>query len=339
MWARMVVAPWWARWLVNALVTAVALGVIATFGLPSVVATIGWLWALVAVVGFSLVFTGAAVFIQNPVAQTYAAALAGLNLRQRTEAVKALRRGVVPSDARVLAAAIRVGTLNLAYLGRAMRWQRTAKWWVPALYVVLAILDFTANDTKRGLLWAGFALYFAAYFGWTSYRARQLPQRVGLLRAAATDSPEATAAAADTEDSIALPPRRIRAVVLLFVVVVIGFGTMGFLLSRQTPDCRTADAAADFIYTHRDMLDARLITAGDPDLSRYQDWSDQLQNYARQVSTPDISRRLHRIAALSVQAVSLVRDMPSEHQTEYQNTVEELASEERDLVSACHPHG
>ena len=353
MWAWMVVAPWWARWLVSALVTAVTFTAVVVLLLPGFVARTGWLWTLLGLAGFSLAIAGPVVLLQNPVQKSYAAAVAGLNLEQRCQVSRALRRGEVPADPRVLASAIRVGTLNLAYCRRVTRWQRAAKWWMPALCFVLAVLAFVDNDVRRGLLWVGFALYFAAYFAWTSYQARRLSRHVELLRAAATDIPEAAAAAGETEDSIVLPRRRIVASLLMIVVVGISFGTIGYLSGspeRQTPDCRTAGDAVNFIDAHRDMLDSSLITAGGPDLSRYHDWSDQLQKYARQVSTPDVSRHLRRIAELSAQAVSLVRDIrnpmvsPSpdairDHQTAYQKTVSDLVHEDRDLVSACGPDG
>ncbi|BBZ15166.1 hypothetical protein MBRA_53610 (plasmid) [Mycobacterium branderi] len=353
----MVVAPWWARWLVNGLVSAVMLTAIVAALFPGFVGRTGWLWALVSLAGLSLAVAGPMVYLEKPVRHQYAAALTGLNLEQRSQVSRALRRGEVPSDPRVLASAIRVGTVSLAYLRRATRWQTTAKWWMPAMYLVLAVLAFVDNDIRRGLLWTGFTVYFATYFAWTSYKARRLPQNVELLRAAATDIPEAAAAASETEDSVVLPPRRILATLLVIAVAGIGFGTIGYLsgafeshTAGLTPECHTASDVVDFIYAHRDMLDPNLITAGDPDLSRYQDWSNQLQNYARQPSTPEVSRHLRRIAELSAQAVSQVQDIrkdpgasPSpdaihDQKTAYQNTVNELVSEEKDLVSACHPH-
>lgn len=351
MWIRMIVAPWWVRWLVSASVMALTLTAIVVLLLPNFLAATGWLWGLAAVVAFSLAFAAPVLVIQNPVRQSYAAALTGLTLQQRTQVMKVLRRGEVPADPHVLAASIRVGTLSMAYLRRrAAPWQKTAKWWFPALYVVLAVLDFATNSPRQGLLWLGFALYFAAYFGWTSYRARQLPQNVARLRAVGAAIPEAASAAADTEDSVTLPPRRVWASVLLVVVVAISFGIAAYLWGlsdRRPPDCRTVDKAVDFIYAHRDMLDAQLITTGGPDVSKYQGWSDELQNYARQVSAPDISRHLHRIAELSMQAVSLVQDIrkdpvvsPSpdairDHETAYQHAMTELVAEEGTLVPIC----
>ncbi len=75
---------------------------------PNFLAATGWLWGLIAVVVFSLAFAAPMLVIQNPVRQSYAAALTGLTLQQRTQVMKVLRRGEVPADPHVLAAAIRV---------------------------------------------------------------------------------------------------------------------------------------------------------------------------------------------------------------------------------------
>ena len=70
MWAWMVVAPWWVRWLVSASVAAVTLTVIFALGGPSFVVVTGWRWRLAALVVFSLAVAAVVVIIQNPVRHT-----------------------------------------------------------------------------------------------------------------------------------------------------------------------------------------------------------------------------------------------------------------------------
>lgn len=182
-------------------------------------------------------------------------------------------------------------------------------------------------------------------FAWRSYRSPRLAQHVERLRGVAVEIPEAAPAPA-TAESVTLAPRRMKTAVLLAVVVGLGFGAAAYLSAtpRQTPDCRTADQVVNFIYANRDLLDASRITTGGPELNRYQDWSQQLHNDARQVASPDISGHLHRMAELSVQAVSLVQDIRkdplvspapdaiSDHETAYQHTISELITEEGHLV-------
>ena len=115
------------------------------------------------------------------------------------------------------------GTISLAYRRRAARWQRTAKWWLPAAYTMGAVLEFIANNRRGVCSGRGFGVLFALLFSWRSYRSRRLPQHVERLRAAAAEIPEA-APAADTADSVTLAPRRMKTAVLLVVVVGIGFG-------------------------------------------------------------------------------------------------------------------
>lgn len=268
----MVVAPSWVRWVVNALWTAVIVTAIAVAVFPNFVAKTGWSWALAALVAFSLAVAAPAVVMQNPMHRLYAAELTGLNRKQRSGVMKALRRGEIPSDSRVLAAAIGVGSTNLAYLRRAARRQSTARWLLPALYIAFAALAFITRDLRRGLLWGGFALFLAANFVWTSRKSRRLTQHVALLRCAAADVPEAASAAAENDsDSMTLPKRRTWVAVPLVVMVGIGFGITAYLsgqVDKQTPDCRTSDSVVDFISAHRDMVDPGLITRDDTSLHK-----------------------------------------------------------------------
>jgi hypothetical protein len=347
MWARMIVAPWWVRWLVDAAVVTLALLAITAATWPTFFAVHGWLLGVAVLLGFGLAAAVPVVRVQSSVQHAYADALTGLNLEQRTQIVKALRRGEVPADPRVLAAAVRAGAVSLAYRRHAARWQNTSQWWLPVAYVVLAVASFALNSPRQALLWLGFAAFFAALFGRRSSRARRLPQRVEHLRAAAAEIAQAASAA--TEPAVALPPRRMKTSLLLAVVVAVGFGaTMYFWgAHRQTPDCRTADTAVNFIYTHQEMLDVGRITTGEPPLGQYHDWSNQLQSYAGQVSAPDIALHLRRVADLSVKAVSLVEelrnpggspppDVTADHKTAFRDTVNELVAEDGDLIPICH---
>jgi hypothetical protein len=113
---------------------------------------------------------------------------------------------------------------------------------------------------------------------------------------------------------------------------------------RRTPECRTADSAVDYIHAHPDMLDSTLITRGDPGLDKYQQWSAQLQVYARQVPAGDLAPHLHRIAELSTQAVALVsraRKEPARQALDemlaYRDIINQLIDEDRALIPICHP--
>jgi hypothetical protein len=350
MWARLVVAPWWVLWLVNAATFTVTLSLICALGLPGFAAS-GWIWPLLSVLAFSLIVTALLTRARRPIQQSYARTVTGLDLAQRAQAVKALRRGETPSDAAVLAAAIRVGNLSNAYQRRVPPWQGRLAWIVPALWVVAAILEFVGNNPRAGLTWCVLALLVAARLAWAAHKARRLPGRLELLRSAADSNPHALSVLAEAHDSAApAPGLRFRIAFAVVVVVAVSAGVVAVYRQGQgRRDCRIADAAVGFIHAHPDMLDSSLITPGGPGLDKYQDWSDQLVAYARQVSAPDLAPHLHRIAGLSAAAVGLVTDARRDsftsatiddilaRQASYHGTIGQLIDEDQALIPPCHP--
>ena len=351
MWARLVVAPWWVRWLVSALVFAVVLFAMFAGVIPGFVTT-GWLWLLLSVVGFSLIMTALMTLAQRPVFQSYVPAVAGLSLPQRKQAVRALRRGEAPSDPQVLAATIRIGSLSMAYHRRVPDWQRKVAWCVPALWIVAGILQFVGHNLG-GLTWMGLAVLIGARLARTSYRMRRLPERLEFLHAAAESSPQALSTLAQGNDSVAAPPGlkfRLASVAVVLVAVTAAAVAV-YLRARPSPDCRTADSVVDFIHAHPDMLNPQLITAGGPGVDEYQSWSDQLVAYSRPASSPDLAAHLQRIAAFSKDAVwevIEVRRDPSINQDPheisvrqlvYGGIVDQILTEDKALIPPCHPRG
>jgi hypothetical protein len=345
----MIAAPWWARWLYLAAVATTALVVISAVMFPTLFYSFGWLGALLVLLGLGLAGAVPIALVQTQVLKSYGSALAGLNLEQRAEVLRALRNGQVPDDPRVLAAAVRAGTISLAHRRRAGR-QKIARWAVLGGYTLIALSGFIGSNPRLGVLGIGSALCFAILYVRQHFISRGFPERIERLRAAAAAA--AIPEAAETEDSVSLPPRRLRTALLLTLAFGIAFGAVVWIWGspREKRDCRTADKVVDLIYTNPKLLDANLITPGEPALSRYQDWSKQLQDYAHQVTDADLARHLHRIAELSTQAVSLVDDVRkepagslppdviSDRENDYQKIISELIAEDRALNSICHPH-
>ena len=79
MWARLVVAPWWVLWLVNAATFTVTFVAICVLGFPGFAAS-GWTWPLLAVLGFGAVVTALITRAWRPVQQSYARTVADLSL-------------------------------------------------------------------------------------------------------------------------------------------------------------------------------------------------------------------------------------------------------------------
>jgi hypothetical protein len=335
------------RWLVAACWVAACYLALTALALPQFFEALGWTWGSVWIGAFSLIATGLLTLAQRPTQQRLAADVAGLSRPQRSQIITALRGGDAPADPRVLAAAIRVGALSMAYRRRTSRSQRIVTWLIPALLIVATVLSLVGNDARLAAVWAGLALIVIARVVWLSRRARRLEKNLETLRAAA----RATGTSwGDDEDPAALPPPRLWVVALVAVIGGVGVGAaMVFGSTRSTPDCRTADAAVNFVAAHRDMLDSNLIGPGGPSLDKYRDWSNQLRDYSRQVSAGKLALHLHRIADMSQQAVSVVRqarpdppasispDVLDDLRLTYQEITNQLVEEDNALVPICHP--
>jgi hypothetical protein len=211
-----VLAPFWALWLANAAITVAVFAVIAVAVFPKFPTAAAWPWNVVAVVAAGLIFGLLTTMDQRPMRRGYDAALVGLDRRQRTLAIKAVRGNDIPSDPAVLAAAVRVAALHTTYLSRLLKTQKPIRWWLPPLWMVIAALQFCTHKPRMGAFYLAFAVYFGAYFVLVAYQAKRLPPRVTQLRDAAAALPEAQAALADTADG-ALTPSRPKLIIWIIV--------------------------------------------------------------------------------------------------------------------------
>lgn len=347
MWLRLIGARCWMRWLVSAVLAGFIAAPIVALATPRAAHAMGWTRGLLVLAGFSLIIGALAAVVQEPICRSYAAALAGLSWPQRQQAVRALRRGGVPTDPAVRTAAVRVGELFVASTRPRSRLQASSGWWVPGLWLVLALLEVVGGDMRRAVLWAGLAVVTVILSAQSWYRRRRIQDRLELLRSPADPGLARSPLLAGEDRFGGLPPRRRWPLAVGALVVGVGAAAVVYAWDRPSPDCRTANAVMRFVAAHRDMLDAQLITSGDPALSRYQDWSDQLQHYSTQVSAPDIAPHVHRIAELSAQAVSLVRDARNDRfyspstdemlgrQSAYLSTIGQLVDEDAALSRVC----
>lgn len=342
MWLRLLVAPWWVRWLVSTAVAAATLAAIAAVLYPRFFTTTGALWGALAVAGFGMIISASMLYAQAPLQQRLVAPIVGLDRQQRTQTWKALRRGDIPSDADALVAAITMAALALRPRRRPQRGAAVLVWVVPVLFTVSAILAFITHDVRHGTFWIGFALYFATYQTWLSYRQRRLTQHLESLRAAARNREIPT----DTAESVAVPPRRIWALVAMFTIVGLTVGAMVYLSDRPDPDCRTANAALAMSY-RTDVTGAWLGVTNPSDLDQYRAWADQWRTYARQTSNGPVGDHLRRMADLSARAVSLLQDLSNDktssappdvvasHQNAYVNTITQMFDEQKHLLAIC----
>jgi hypothetical protein len=244
----------------------------------------------------------------------------------------------------------------MAYLEGLTKSQKAVRWWLPPIYVLMALLQFLDHQLRMGLLWLGLALYFGAYFGVLAYRANRLRPRVAQLRAAAATIPEAEAAFTETAGGVPRPPRRLWVTwVLVAALGACYFPAAHFWGSHtrhetgQQDHCAIVDRALKFVNEHPDMLHPERLPTGDPTLSAYQDWSDQLHTFSQQEPDPELVRRLNTVDSLAAHAVAVVRDLRthggpaspadviSAHETDYQATISAIVDQLRAATSECKP--
>nr|WP_167334995.1 hypothetical protein [Mycolicibacterium farcinogenes] len=267
------------------------------------------MWVVIAgLAGFGLLAAVPITLLTQPVVNTYAAVLNGLTRPQRAAVARALRSEPVPVDPTVLTAAVRASDLAGAYRSRVTPARRRLGWVLIGIFAIaLPVLEFLADRPQLALLYLALALVILALQAGPEWIRRRREPHLVRLRAAAAADPQVAAAVAQAV-SPAVPTARERWLrVGLVVILAVGAGVaVGFLSHASGRDCRTATAAARYISDHEDLLDPRRIEPGGPDLAEYRAWSDRLQRYPSQVSTPDIARQLQRIADLSADAVSVV---------------------------------
>ena len=343
---RLIEARWWVRCAVVALIAALILGPLWWSWVSFAgVDALGWACTLGLLFGCCLLFGATMTIVQQSGRRAYFEALRGLDKPQRAQALNALSVGGVPDDRAVLAGAIRLGNLWMVYRRRRSRWARAYVTWFPILLVVLACVDFFTHNARQGFVWIWVAVLSTANTLWARRRWGRWPQHLEELRAAAPDL-------ADQGEPPALSSRRVMVLSAVAMVVAGGIAAVPwvFFPSHQPrSQCQTADAAITYVHDKPELTTPGSIGPGDPPLSAYQQWSDQLHTYAGQVSAPDLAPHMARIADLSAQAVSQVRDarqnpghVPSYEESEarwntYLSTIQQLYAEERQILAVCNP--
>lgn len=263
-----------------------------------------------------------------------------------TESLEAVEIFVVTNTA---ARGGQVRDAIIAYVGESQKWSR---WLVPLLYLIPGVWNLVDGDTRKGALWAGFALYFAVYLNVWSYRTRQVSDHVSQLRAAAVKVPEAAGVLAETAGGAHLPPRWQWQSLPLVVVSVAFFVVAGYFWGAPTlshssahhQDCERVPQVYEFVNRHPEMLNAERIMPGDPGLPAYQEWANQLHTFAGSVHWSALAQHLDRVADLATHAVSVVnatRESPNpqasahSHEADYQNTATAIVTELGEAITVC----
>lgn len=350
-WVRYYSTSWWVRWLLLSALLMAPLaagiaGVIANRGVPGGV----WVWVLPAIVVVALGSAALISVLYQPVVSTYAAVIRGLDTNQRAQLVAAPKPGPLPEDPVVLAAVVRAGKLARLYSSRRPLWVR---WLVIAVGAVYAAWTLTVPDLAGlGIVLLIVEACAAASLAWGMLlRARRKPRMAQLAAAAAADSEAAALIAA--ADPIVAPRTGVRRRLCAVAGVILyggGWGLVAVLVMTvpvQSADCRTADAAINYIHDQRTLLDSAQITISGPALSTYQEWSDQLGRYAAEASRSDIKRYIQHLADLAGRATHVVEqvrqqaslgptDVTIDSRDEYSVLAQQIVDAEQPLLAACH---
>ncbi|WP_431240958.1 hypothetical protein ACQ86B_28975 (plasmid) [Mycolicibacterium aichiense] len=342
MWLRWITMRWSMRW---AMTSAVLLAISAVVVLAQWLQYPGRLpmWVVAVMVVASLGAGALAAALQRLQMAPYAAIAAALNSRQRAELAAMIKPGPLPADPRVLAAAAR-----LRRLGRTRRVPRWRPWVVVGVMAAYGAWATTVSGTATvGVILLVWAAISAARVGWAQVRARQLAPRWAAVVAAADANPTARNLLDTTDDAPAVRDWR-RWGCLIGAAIIFG-GAYGIAFSgirtAQARECRVASTVVNYIYQHKDLLDSERLTGSELSVSAYQQWAQQLADYATQAKAssfgPDLARvsdaadRIARTVDLVQESSPRPDQLSSEQVDLFARQVRQLLDVEQPLVTAC----
>lgn len=312
-----------------------------------------WAWWLLwaaASAGLCLLIGWFSVVNGRQVLATQREAIAGLDQQQRRQLARVWRRGPVPEDPAVLAAALRFHDLSEQYRRRSLRRRKVAAA-IALLYVPILIWAYLAHQvTVAGVLMVAYWAIFGFFSLWPDLRAKLRRPRLTELHAAAQQDPSVSVAVADRITAAPRPKMRRWMVAVIVVVAVAYAGTVVVAIefSPKKRGCRAADSVIDRLYTERDWFWTNNIGGGGRPLEDYQQLAKRLRRYASDVGDyTAVAPHMNRIADLVDQEVVLVgqarqpaaapgQDDPlADAQTAYVHLLKTIADEETQLQQAC----
>lgn len=309
-WVRVLLWPWWLRWLTSA-VWVLAVGV------PLWVFVIAdektGVWPVVVQSGvLGVGVCGLLTMRQQSTHRCAVALVAGLDRVQRAAAIRAVGRGEFPTDPAVLAAGIGLGSLVLSQRAQVPRWAVRFGWMLPLLLVVTAIGSLIFEDEKHSIAYAVLALLLVVVFWRDTRTVRILQSRIEAMRSMAQSGrPDIEAVTGPIPRPV--PTRRMW---LAFGAVVLTASTATTIASTVhdraqavvRADCRTAFGTEDVFFSeaNRELTDGRRIGTGGPPTSAYQDWAKRLGEH-EQIVTPQVASPAAGLADKAERAIALVR--------------------------------
>jgi hypothetical protein len=174
---RLILQPAWLRFLVWALPLAVTWGGLTSFQSHSEIES-----TILSAIFFSAAFAGYLTATTQGMHRGALEALSGLNQAERSQAIDAVLRGVVPADPEVRTSATRLGRVYLRnksadQLKRAERWT----WLTFGVFFALAIAAAVANFANERVFYFVAALLFALVLPFSLLSTRRIQRNVALL--------------------------------------------------------------------------------------------------------------------------------------------------------------
>ncbi|WP_139359849.1 hypothetical protein [Mycobacterium sp. D16Q16] len=343
---RLLLAPWWARWLV--LVAAMTIVAVPLWLLLMPDDGSSWKVRANQAPVFSIATAILLALMQQRFRRSFLAILADLDGPQRRYAIRASQRGDIPSDPAVLSAALRLCDLVVGTRLRAPRW---ARWFLPGatvLWLVTAIAYFIGHDTRRGVLWLCLSLLVAAGIWWDTYQAQRQQKRLTELREAAGPILGTIPVLAEHEFPPTMPSLKIwLSAVGVLIIVAVGIGIGTYVTGRPYRECRAALKSVTIVLDHEDLLNSEAVLSGGPGLSVFEDWSTHLHDVATRVTRPDVAQRAQHISVLSDNAVLLVhqiRESPGTQEDQnrrrvaYLTLINQILDESGAIQDTCYRH-
>ncbi|MUM16210.1 hypothetical protein FZI91_11310 [Mycobacterium sp. CBMA271] len=343
---RLFLAPRWVRWLITAVLMTVIVGPMWVFLMSNDGSS--WTTRAMQVPVLCVCLATVLTVVQERFRRSFFAVLVGLDATQRAHAIRASHGGDIPSDPAALSAAVRLCTLVVGTRLRTPRWARRVTRYTPAIFALIAVIDFIGHDLRRATAYVLFAVLIALSLWWESRHAQRTQARLEFLRAAAVPILGEVPTIAEEEYPPVMPSRKVWLItigIIIAMTAAIGFGA--YAMDRPRRECRTAVKSVDIVLEHRDLLEPETILPSGPNLAVFEDWSKQLRDVANRVTRADVAPRVQHLADLADQAASLVRqtrESPGtqldqlKHQNAYLALIGQILDETRSIQNTCYHH-
>jgi hypothetical protein len=344
MWIRWIMMPWWSRWLLTSTVLLVFYGGIT---LAQVLEYPGQppAWVAPTVIGACLISGALGAMNQRARMAPSKAVLSGLTADQRGELATAIKPGPLPTDPVILAAALRIKNLARAERKRQPLWLAWAV--IAAANLYAAWLASMPGSAVVGFALSIVAALYAVLLLWGQVRRRRAHPR-WIALAAAVDADAAAAAIVAAAPDVPVKRHFRQWVCLVAAAAVIGaaYGATNMAIrSAQIRECRLAANVVNYVAENKELLDSDRLVAKPPPRSAYQQWAQQLADYATQGKSSSFGPDLVRIGDVAdriTRTVDLAQDsslrpiqLTSEQIDLFNRLVRQLIDAEQPLVRAC----